>query len=342
MPISNFKCHIVLGLALALLCAGCARRKYTQVSSTAEPPRAAQPRKSPPPASTDQAARETGVSDTIALVGGRPMRFSQLRPLLIETSGGDVLSELVLDEQIARELENRKLTVTEADAQRERELMLSQFSADPDHSRRLLEQLRERLGLGPLRFERFLQRNAALRKLVAGEAKVTDAMVRLAYEQRTTPQSVCRMILVPSLREATEVLRRLEAGEPFIDLAIARSQDESRIQGGLLPPIAPYDTSFPSAITATAGKLDPGQTSDPIALDTGFAILKCEKKITPETASYERIAPDLRKGLQLAIERNLMDRQARLLLRQADVTVLDAALDREYKARRKMAVEPAN
>jgi len=341
--VGHSKAKLAIALAIMLTAAGCASRSYTEVSFSPQKPRrgGVESRKSTAASARPApAAAPAGAGDAIALVGSRTIEFSQLRPLLIEAAGGDVLRELVLDEQITRELEKRKLTVDESDVQREREWMLSQLSDDPDQARRLLDELLRRRGMGPRRFALSLRQSAGLRKLVAGQVTVTDAMVRLAYERRSTPQSVCRLILVPSLREATEVLRRIAAGEPFIDLAVARSQDESRNQGGLLPPIAPYDTSFPSAVTATVGKLQVGQVSDPVALDNGFAIFKCERKITPESASFERVADELREGLRLGLERSAMDRQARLLLRQADVTVLDADLDREFKARRQQAVEP--
>jgi foldase protein PrsA len=268
------------------------------------------------------------------------MRLSELQPLLIETAGGEVLAELVLDEQIAREMKRRDLTLSEQEIAAERELLLTQYSPDPDQARRLLDEVLRRRRMGPRRFEISLRQNAALRKLVADQVNVTDEMVRREYEQRLAVQSVCRLILVPSLRQAHEVLRRLAAGESFTELAIALSTDPSRNQGGLLPPIAPWDVSFPAAITTAAGRLEPGQTSDPVALDDGFAILHCERKITPQDRPFEERAEALRAELRLNLERAFMERLARTLLQEAEISVLDATLDRQFKERRTQLVQP--
>src|SRR5688572_3636301 len=99
-------------------------------------------------------------SDVIALVSGRPLRVSQLQPLLIESVGGEVLGTIVLDEQIARELEKRELTISEDDVAEERNMILNRYPDDPDQGRRVLEELRLRLRVGPRGFDMFFRRQA--------------------------------------------------------------------------------------------------------------------------------------------------------------------------------------
>ena len=284
--------------------------------------------------------KETGAGDVVALIGSRPVRLSELQPLLVETAGGEVLTEIVLDEQIARELAKVNLTVSDQDVRRERELLLAGFSADPDEARRLLDEVLRRRGMGPRRLEMSLRQTAGLRKLIAGEAIVSDEMVRRIYEQRNVPHVQCRLILVPTLREASEVLAQLRDGASFTELAVSRSIDESRLNGGLLPPIAPYDSSFPAAVTAAVARMEPGAISDPIALEQGFAILRCERKVTPETGPFEDVAERLRDELKLNLQSAAMQRKRRVLLEEAEVTVLDADLSREFRERRTRLTQP--
>lgn len=309
-------------LAAAILLSGCA--------TDGAPPRHNEAAASPGP-------KTRAEPETIAIVGGKAAGWGELRGAMIEAAGGDVLGEYVLDRQITAELGSRGLSVSDKDVDAEKSIMLSQLSTDKDQAARLLEQLRERMRLGPHRFDAFLRRYAGLRKLVAEQVKVTDAMVRQAYEDRAAEQSVCRMILAESLRDAAAVRKRLDAGESFIDLAIALSKDSSRNQGGLLPPIAPHDPTYPTAITGTASKLAVGEVSAPIALDGGFAILKCERKLRPESVPFDKAQEELRREVRLNLERSMMQRQARLLLERADVTVLNADLDREFKKRKSQA-----
>jgi foldase protein PrsA len=290
----------------------------------------------PQPSAPDEAAAPL----TVAIVTGRPVSWNVLRPMLIEASGGMILSEYILDSQIVAELQSRRLAVSERDVEREKSILLNQLSSDPDQAVRLLEELRDRRGLGPRRFELFLRRYASLRKLVADEVQVTDAMLRQAHEERYAPQSVCRLIVVETLAEAGAVRQRLDAGESFTDLAIELSRDRSRNQGGLLPPISPHDPTFPTAISAAASRLTLHEVSDPIALDNGFAILRCENKITPEPVALEQVADELRQEVRLNVERNLMARKARSLLDSADVAVLHAELNEEFKRTMRQAAEP--
>lgn len=278
--------------------------------------------------------------EIVVIIGGNPTRWEALRPLLVEAGGGDVISEYVLDARIADELRSRNMEVTEEDTRNEKAIMLARLSPDPDQAVRLLERRRDRFNLGPRRFDAFLRRYAGLRKLVAGEVVVNDVLVRQAYEQRYTEQTVCRMVMVENLRQAAEVKRRAEAGESFTDLAIELSSDPSRNQGGLLPPISPHDPTFPTAITGTAPKLAVGEVSDPIALEGGFAILRCERKIPADPLPFEQVADEVRRDVRLGLERSLMDRKARVLMDEAEVTVLNADLDREYKRRRQGVAEP--
>ncbi len=292
------------------------------------------------PAGAAAAPGDAAASGIMALVDGRAVRWSELRPLLVEAAGADVLSEWLLDRRLEAELRDKNLTVTDADIDAEKQLMLRQLNTNPDDAIRLLQNLRDERGLGDHRFPALLRRNASLRKLVSPQVNITDAMVQQAYRQRYGEKTVVRMILVPTLGEASAVARRLAAGENFTDLAIALSKDSSRDQGGLLPAISAEDPTFPEIVRQTVSRMVVGQVSDPVAIDQAFAILRCERKITQEQVPFDKVAGDLRQLVRLRAERSLMQRQARVLLEKVDITVLDAELDRDWKRSRTKIVNP--
>ena len=62
--------------------------------------------------------------------------------------------------------------------------------------------------------------------------------------------------------------------ESFSDLAVAHSLDSSKAQGGLIGPINGQDPTYPEAIRAALIAMKPSQVSDPIALDSSYAILR--------------------------------------------------------------------
>ena len=275
----------------------------------------------------------------VALVDSQPVTWDMLKVPLIEAAGGQTLSEWILDRRIESALKFKGLSVNEQDIAKERTLLVSQVSGDADTTARLIEQLKIDRGLGSWRFDQLIRRTAGMRKLVAEGVSVTDPMVRQLYEERFGPKTEVRMILSASLPEISKLMTRAQGGEPFTDLAIAFSKDDSRNQGGLLPPISMHDATFPKALRDAADKLTLGQISSPIALESGYALLKCERKIPGNTVGYESVADKLRSEVRLRVERNLMARQARTLMEGVDVTVLDADLNEAWKKQKRLIKE---
>lgn len=274
------------------------------------------------------------------MVDGQAVRWSQLQHLMAERSGGLILAEVILDRQVQKALTQRGMTITEEDTDREKRLMRQTLADDPDEGARLLAELRADRGLGSQRFALWLRINAGLRKLIANEVIVPETAVREAYQQQYGPQTEVRIIVVQSLREAQDVLEGLAAGQSFIDLALAHSVDSSRTIGGLLPPISPSDRSMSKDLRDTAVALDVGQISEPIALKSGYAILRCERKISGRSLRYEDVADQLRRQVRRRLERMLMERRTRAMLEAADVTVFDPELKNRWQRRRDEVVKP--
>lgn len=274
-----------------------------------------------------------------ALLNGGALDWGSLQRPLVEASGGQVLQEVVLGRLLDQELAKRGQTVAQPQIEQERRMLMTTLDSDPNQAARLLEAVRKRRGLGEQRFAALLRRNAGLRMLVQGEVQVTDALLRQAYEEGYGPLYVVRLITVNSLDQAGEVVRRARAGDSFIDLAVELSTDSSAKQGGLLPAISPADATYPQALRTLLPKLKAGEVSDPLALETGFAVVRLERKIEPVPVEFESVKNELTERVRRQVEQGLMQRKARELLNQAEVLVLDPALAEAWQQQREVEQE---
>lgn len=271
----------------------------------------------------------------VAYVNDAPVRASDLQPALYEAAGGQILAEHLLDEQIQRRLELAGRRVTDALIEAERRYLLQGLDADDENQAvRLLRELRKRRGLGEQRFAALLRRNAGLRLLVRDEATVSDFAVRQAYEMQYGKKYQVRLIVVDTAALAADLVRRARAGESFIDLAVAHSTDPSRAQGGLLPRLSPADPTWPSGVRKAVPNLQPGQISDPIALDAGFAVLKLEQVIPGQAVTLAAVRDALAARVRRSVERVAMQRLARTLLDSLDVLITNRALKASWDEQR--------
>ena len=272
-----------------------------------------------------------------ALVDGRMVQWSELRPLLNEAAGAEVLQEVVLDRMLEAELARAGVLIRPDDVDRERHLFYTTLDPDPDVSARLARALRDRRGLGRQRFGRLLERNAGLRALVAGQARVRPETVQRMYEILHGPKRQARIMVLPDLPAAEEAHRRLADGAFFGDLAVALSTDASAARGGLLEPISRADAAYPRAVRETLWALEVGEISPPVLVDSGYALIRLVSELPADGADAEEARPRLERLARLDQERLLMDRLARRLLRSATVTVIDQALQKSWEARRRAA-----
>ncbi|MCX5660157.1 MAG: peptidyl-prolyl cis-trans isomerase [Planctomycetota bacterium] len=322
-----------LGLLLLAL-AGC----QGSPSSTAAPrtPASSKPGSSAHSTSTVPAPPTFRADQPLAVLDGKSISFAELGQPLLEASGGEVLSELVLDSQIRLRLEQRAVALTPALIDAERKLMALALDPDADAGQRLLKELRERRGLGERRFDMLLVRNAGMRLLVQGDVQVTDSALRQAFDYQYGPRYEARLITVANLQAAGEILDKLRGGALFADLAATSSTDSSRAQGGLLSPLSAADPTYPEAVRLSLAKLEVGQVSDPIVLEGGFAIVKLERKIAGKEAKFDDVKGSLQDGVRRQVERLQMERLARTILREADLVVLDPGLQKSWARQKRL------
>ena len=315
---------IPTGLAVAiagasLLLAGCSGRQ-----TTSDP--LAGTRLADAPTRTERRA-----DDAPAVVRGTVVPWSAMQPLLAEAAGAEVLQEITLDRALAEEARLRGVSVTDAQIRAEeanllRTLREAGAALDDAGGRQVLDDLRRRRGLGPRRYEALLRRTALLRAMVQDQIDLTDAAIQRAYELLHGPRYRVRIITVDSIPAANAVQARLDAGEPFGEVAARFSTDPSAGVGGLVEPISAADLNYPSALREALPRLQAGRVSAPIAIERGYAILRLDEVIPADGIAFEDVRDSVEREARIAQERTRMSELAARLIGQSGVTALDPSL----------------
>jgi hypothetical protein len=264
--------------------------------------------------------------DLVAIVDGAAIEWKTLRTPIVEAAGTAVLRDAVLDARLARRLAAEGRSVTAASVERERELLLETLGADRERALDLLAELRARQGLGPVRFEALLRRNAGLRALVERSVEIDDAGIASIYDMRHGPKRVARVAVLASLAEAERFRTDLAAGE-FARLAVERSLDESAARGGLLSPVARRDPSYPESLRAAIYATAVGAVSEPVLDGARFFVVEVLEERAGDGTDPSAARAACERYLRLSRERLLMDALARELSSLEGVTVFDRAFD---------------
>lgn len=286
----------------------------------------------PAPAGLTTQTGQPNNARPVAYINGTTVTDRDMQGPLIEAAGGSVLSEITLDRLIRDRLDQRGLTLTPTLIEQEKTNMLATLSADPDEAVRLLGEMRTRRGLGELRFQSMLFRNAGLRLLVQDQVEVVPALVFQAYELQHGKRYRVRILVAETMARASELLTRVKAGEPFSDLAAKHSTDSSAAQGGLLSPISPVDATYPKTLRQSLEGMKVGGISDLLAVDDRFIIMKLEEILPADPISFVDARPQLERTVRLETEAQLMQQAARAMLADAKVVVLDPALNKSWNA----------
>ena len=134
---------------------------------------------------------------------------------------------------------------------------------------------------------------------VAG--KITDAEIRARYDQEVanTPpvnEVHARHILVKTKEEAVDIIKQLDGGAKFEDIAKAKSSDGSAAQGGDLGWFGPGQMvpEFEKAVFA----LEVGAyTKEPVQTQFGWHVIKVEDKRTQQPPAFDKVKDQVRSVL---------------------------------------------
>ncbi len=267
----------------------------------------------------------------VAMVGGELVRWEMLRAQLSEAAGAAVLEEVALDVLLTKECAAKGVVVGSAEIEAERELLERAMSGGGAGA---VMEVRRARGLGPSRWDGLLRRNAMLRALVRGEARVTEGDIAREYALRHGVRVRALLLTTRTASEASRAMERVRSGESFSRVAAEASTDVSAARGGVIEPINLEDPTYPEAMRRALGGARDGEMTGVIALEGGFAVLwreGTEGGDGPGLASVRGAMEDAARSRQ---ERALMGRLARELLEGSRVSVLDSGVGWSWEGRK--------
>ncbi len=267
----------------------------------------------------------------LAILGGDPISWEEVRPRLVELAGAVILEEIVVERMLRQELARNEITIDEAAIAQEERSALEALSTDGARAGQLLETLRDAQSLGTNRWAALLWRNAALRALARRDVRMTEEHIREAFDVAHGPHRVARLLVVTDIAAASEARARMAAGESFAEVAAQLSTDSSADRGGMLAPIAKLDPSFPPAFREVLFALKHDEISKAVLLDNGYAIVQLCREIPGDGADPAATRAECERIAQRAQERIEMDRIARVLVRKATPTLFDDALSESWQ-----------
>lgn len=298
-----------------------------------------------------------------ASVDGQAIDANELGEMLSEAAGEEVLAEAALDQVLRTRCKAAGIEITRNDVEAEEVRLREAVSraalagetgaeqpmpaggAESGATERLIDRVRTRRGLGPIRFARLLERTAMLRRLSAGEvASVDEAELRRRYEVTYGARVRCRVMRGASATEVGAWVARARRGGDsevaFAREALEHSTDPSAGVGGLVPAFSTSDPAYPAALREAIDALDVGGITGVVSVDGGYAAAMLVERVPATGELFDRVRDSLVKELEQERERRAMEAYARRALAEAQVRAASAGLQWSWRRRVEREVVP--
>ena len=275
--------------------------------------------------------RETVIQESpiVALVGSKRIRRADLWSSLIEIGGQTAMDEHVLNIAIDHVLQDQGLKITQQEIDNERMLFATSLSSNQLGE---ADKVFEMKGYGPHRKSALLFRNAALRKLISPDVRVTESAKRRMFSIIYGVSYPARIIVVPSLDLATDITSKLNGGASFKSTAIEYSIDSSGDRGGSVNPINAADPVWPSAIRDVLPNLVIDEISTPILIVDKWVIIQITEAPLISDVPFEDVEPEMFRLSKLAQERFLMEQLSLSLIEKHTLTIFDDDVKRALRS----------
>lgn len=236
----------------------------------------------------------------IQLVQSQQAAGYQVTPELSETMLYFALQQLINQELLLQEANNRKIKPSKADINAEFNSIKASF---PDE-----KSFREALALSNLnesQFKRLLGDSLKLEELknqVTSHVTVTIDEVKKAYEEVSashiliSPADDTEEAKAAAKAKAEEILSRLKAGEDFAALAKEYSDDPGSAEDGGSLGFFKRGEMVPEFEEA-AFSLNVGEISDIVETRYGYHIIKVDDKILAEGEEFEKAEAEIRESI---------------------------------------------
>ncbi|MGM7724455.1 peptidyl-prolyl cis-trans isomerase [uncultured Metabacillus sp.] len=234
-------------------------------------------------------------SETIATIGDTSITREQWMAELETRYGKDTLKELI-NVQVVEELA-KKYDISVSDEVIERELATykSMYNSLDEEQFGNEENWRDQIRYSIL-----------LEEILTRDVSVSEKEMKDFYENNKDLYNIDESyhlshIIVKTENEANQIIRELNGGSSFEALALEQSIDEfTANSGGDIGFVSKDNEYVPAAYLEAAPKLGKGEWSEPIQVDTGYAVLFLHEKLEGKTYSFEDVKGQIRR--QIALE----------------------------------------
>jgi Parvulin-like peptidyl-prolyl isomerase len=237
-----------------------------------------------------------GGTEAVATVNGVKITKDKLYDSLVDQGGKSTLDNMITQELIDQAADDAKVTVTEADIDKEIENLKKSFGSEDEFNQTLaqygmtVDSLREDAGV-----------QVKIRKILEPQVTVTDDDIKKFYDENkasmSTPEQIrASHILVATKEEAEAILKDLQGGADFATLAKEKSTDTgSKDNGGDLDFFS--KGMMEPAFEEAAFALKKGELSGIVQTSYGYHIIKKTDEKAAVTPTLEEKKEDIKYQL---------------------------------------------
>ncbi|QYR21640.1 peptidylprolyl isomerase [Paenibacillus sp. sptzw28] len=237
-----------------------------------------------------------------ATVGSVRITDAELIGQLRSQYGSSVLRTLMVRAAIRLEAHADNLTASAQEIDEELAVVIAGYDSEQQY----YASMKEQLGLTPETIREDTKYKLLLEKIAIRSVQVSEDEVDSFIDEnkeQLMPRTQYRLawIVTDNKKDAEELLRKLERGEDFALMAKTYSKDrDSADSGGDLGLIDENDPFISNEILSEAANLEIGETTGPIPVDGGQAIIRLLETHTTGKTDERLMRENARKQVALS------------------------------------------